>query len=387
VTRSERRAPRRRRRPARRPTRGDALEASHLEARLRERLRAITEVPAPPFGEAQRSAFVAAAWRAVGLPVEVDELGDVVAELPGGEGPRVLLAAHLDTVFPAGTDVQVRELDAGRWAAPGISDDAAGLAVLSVLAEEVVAGRGGRRPRLTWRPRSARRASATCAARAGSSPTGAATSTCSWRSTVLGQVVSAAVGSRRIEARFLAAGGHAWGDRGAPSAVHAMGDAIHALIRIELPPEPRWSLNVGLAGGGLVDQRHRGARQPDGRSPQRRPDVLELLVGRVEQRLRSVGRRHRVEVDLVGVGDRRRGAARTRPCWPPPARRCGGSGSSRASPQQHRRQRGRGGGDPRHRLRRGARRRRPPHQRVGRSRLAGDRPARAQHLLAELARR
>jgi tripeptide aminopeptidase len=123
----------------------------------------------------------------------------------------------------------------------------------------------------------------------------------------LGQVVSAAVGSRRIEARFRAPGGHAWGDRGAPSAVHAMGDAIHALVRIELPPEPRWSLNVGLAGGGssINAIAERASLTVDLRSVD--PDALELLIGRVEQRLRSVGRRHRVEVELIAVGDRAAG--------------------------------------------------------------------------------
>jgi tripeptide aminopeptidase len=280
-------------------------EAARLEARLRERLRAITEVPAPPFAEAQRSAFVAAAWRAVGLAVEVDELGDVIAELPGGEGPRVLLAAHLDTVFPAGTDVRVREIDARRWEAPGISDDAAGLAVLSVLAEELVAGRAGRRPRLTL--------AATVGEEGLGDLRGARRVVADRRSDIdvfvavdgtLGQVVSAAVGSRRIEARFRAPGGHAWGDRGAPSAVHALGDAIYALVRIELPPEPRWSLNVGLAGGGssINAIAERASLTVDLRSVDR--DALELLVARVEQRLRSVSRRHRVEVELVGVGDR-----------------------------------------------------------------------------------
>ncbi len=249
--------------------------------------------------------MVAELWRAAGLEVAVDGLGDVVAELPGGSGPRVMLAAHLDTVFPEGTDVRVRERDDGRWAAPGISDDGAGLAVLTVLGEEVAAGRGGARPRVTLAAtvgeeglgdlRGARRV---VADRAGSIDVFVAVDG------GLGNVVSGAVGSRRIEARFEATGGHAWGDHGAPSAVHAMGDAIHALIRLDLPADPRSSLNVGLAGGGSSVNAiaERASLTVDVRSVD--PDVLALLVARVEQRLRSVARRHRVEVALIGVGER-----------------------------------------------------------------------------------
>jgi len=283
----------------------DAGLRDGLRDRLRDRLRTITEIAAPPFGEATRSGAIASLWRSLGLDVETDDLGDVVAALPGGEGPRVMLAAHLDTVFPAGTDVRVRELDDGRWAAPGVSDDSAGLAVLTVLAEEVVAGRAGRRPRLTLVAtvgeeglgdlRGARRV---VADRAGSIDVFVAVDG------GLGQVVSGAVGSRRIEARFTAKGGHAWGDRGAPSALHAMGDAIHALIRLEVPDEPRSSLNVGLASGGSSVNAiaERATLTVDVRSVD--PDALALLVSRVDQRLRSVARRHQVDVALVGVGDR-----------------------------------------------------------------------------------
>lgn len=286
------------------PTHAHPDDARRL-ARLQAHLRAITEVASPPFAEGARSAAVAAAWRAAGLDVAVDDLGDLVADLPGGEGPRVMLAAHLDTVFPAGTDVRVRTLDDGRWAAPGVADDGAGLAVLTVLAEEVVAGRGGRRPRLTLAAtvgeeglgdlRGARRVLADHGARLDVfvAVDGG-----------LGQVVSGAVGSRRLEAGFRARGGHAWGDRGSPSAVHAMGDAIHALTRLDVPDEPRSSLNVGLAAGGSSVNAiaERAALTVDVRSLD--PEVLALLVSRLEQRVRSVARRHRVEVDLRVVGDR-----------------------------------------------------------------------------------
>jgi tripeptide aminopeptidase len=280
-----------------------------LLARLRAHLRAIAEVPAPPFGEGERSLAVAQRWRAIGLEVHVDDLGNLVAPLPGGHGPRVMLMAHLDTVFPAGTDVRVREGEGGRWLAPGVSDNSAGLAVLTVLAEEVVAGRLAAYPRVRLAAsvgeeglgdlRGARRLVADY---------GADTDVLVAVDGGLGQVVSGAVGSRRLEAKYHARGGHSWGDRGSPSAIHALGDAIHALTRLEIPDLPRSSLNVGLVQGGssvnaiaeeagmVIDIRSVDA------------DTLGLLVERVEQRLRSVARRHRVTLALQVVGDRPAGA-------------------------------------------------------------------------------
>lgn len=280
-----------------------AVEPPHT--RWGQWLRRITEVPAPPFAEDARSRFIAAAWRALGLDVRVDALGDVIAALPGGSGPRVMLAAHLDTVFPAGTDTRVRELADGRWAAPGIADDSSGLALLTVLAEEVMAGRAGARPQLML--------AATVGEEGLGDLRGARQVVADERErvdifvaidSVLGEVVSAAVGSRRLEAHFNAKGGHAWGDHGSPSAVHAMGDAIHALSKLDVPSEPRSSLNVGLAAGGSSVNAiaEHASITVDVRSVD--PSTLTLLVSRVEQRIQSAARRHGVAVSLRGVGDR-----------------------------------------------------------------------------------
>ena len=104
-------------------------------------LTQITEVAAPPFMEEERSHFVKGLWEAAGLTVEQDELYNLIAPLPSaGDGPTVLLVAHLDTVFSAGTDVTVRKESATKWAAPGIGDNSASLAVLTYLAEQLHAG-------------------------------------------------------------------------------------------------------------------------------------------------------------------------------------------------------------------------------------------------------
>ena len=278
---------------------------AQLLERLERHLREICETAAPPFQEALRSDLVASLWQACGLKVDVDELGDVVAELPGGEGPHVYLVAHLDTVFPAATDVRVRTLADGRLAAPGVSDNSAALAVLSVLAEEVMAGRIDKRPRLTLVAsvgeeglgdlRGARRVVADHAEAIDI-----------WLAVDggLGQVVTGAVGSRRLRATFRAKGGHAWGDRGAPSAIHALGDAVHAITRLEVPSDPASSLNVGEVRGGTAVNAiaEEASLLLDVRSVS--PDTLALLLGRIEQRLLSVARRHGVGVELEVVGDR-----------------------------------------------------------------------------------
>ncbi|PYT50305.1 MAG: peptidase M20, partial [Acidobacteria bacterium] len=91
-----------------------------LQARL-------TGIPAPAFQEAARAAAVKPLLAEAGLSVEIDKAGNVIGELQGAnEKEIIIVAAHLDTVFPAGTDVKVHR-DGTRMSAPGISDNGAGL--------------------------------------------------------------------------------------------------------------------------------------------------------------------------------------------------------------------------------------------------------------------
>ena len=93
-----------------------------------------TQIPAPPFGEAKRAAAFETSLKAVGLrDVEVDGEGNVTGLRKGSGGKGLLVvAAHLDTVFPANTAVTVHK-DGNRLSAPGVSDDTASLAVLLTL--------------------------------------------------------------------------------------------------------------------------------------------------------------------------------------------------------------------------------------------------------------
>src|ERR1044071_5563352 len=95
----------------------------------------ICEIPAPPFKEQARAAYLRARFEELGLKrVRTDAEGNVIAERPGrAAGPSVMISAHLDTVFPEGTDVRVRR-DGVRCYAPGISDNTAGVVSLITLA-------------------------------------------------------------------------------------------------------------------------------------------------------------------------------------------------------------------------------------------------------------
>ena len=97
----------------------------------------ITEIPAPPFQEAQRAGAVKELLADSGLATQIDKTGNVIGELRGmNEKEIVVVAAHLDTVFPPSTDVKVHR-DGSRMTAPGISDNGSGVAALLALARAV----------------------------------------------------------------------------------------------------------------------------------------------------------------------------------------------------------------------------------------------------------
>jgi tripeptide aminopeptidase len=273
--------------------------------RLRRHLVTITETAAPTFAEGERADVVATAWRDAGLAVTVDEVGNVVADVPGGEGPRVVLAAHLDTVFAREVDVRVRREAPDRWAAPGVGDNSASLAVLTVLAEELGAGRLQRWPRLTL--------AATVGEEGLGDLRGAKALVASRRDAMdlfvavdghLGTVVHEGVGSRRFEMAFRGPGGHSWGDHGTPSAIHAAADAVSTVTRMVVPREPRSSLNVGLISGGSAVNAiaAEASFTIDIRSVDEA--TLSRIADEVVERTRSVARRCGVALEVRPVGSR-----------------------------------------------------------------------------------
>ncbi len=278
--------------------------ARELSRALEGHLKTITEVPAPPFGEALRGQLVADLWARTGVPVERDPAGNVVASLPGGRGPRVLVAAHLDTVFGAGTDVRVRR-EGDRLCAPGIGDNSASLAVLSVFLERTGARPDDLRPRLTVAATVGEEGEGDLrGARQLVADRGAEHDLFIAVDGHLGTVVAQAVGSRRLRAGFRGAGGHSWGDYPTPSAVHAAGEAIHALNALSVPSEPRSSLNVGTVWGGTSIN---AIAQEAGFNLDLRsldPTVLEDLERRARLAIEGASQRAGCAVEITQIGDR-----------------------------------------------------------------------------------
>ena len=75
----------------------------------------ISEIPAPPFQEAARGAYMKKVLASTGLRVETDDIGNVIGEWPGSSPDIVMLTAHIDTVFPAGTDIHVKREGGRLW--------------------------------------------------------------------------------------------------------------------------------------------------------------------------------------------------------------------------------------------------------------------------------
>jgi tripeptide aminopeptidase len=217
---------------------------------------ALVRIPAPPFGEDARGEHVLARFRALGYgSAHRDEAGNVLAEWrpPGVEGEEVVVAAHLDTVFPADTDVEPRT-EGRRIHAPGITDNCRGLAAMLTLARLLAGGEAGtRRPVLfaatvgeegigdlrgvkhLFREGSPLRRAAAFIALDGSG---------------LRRIVHRAIGSRRLRVEVEGPGGHSWADRGAPNPVSALAAAAAALSALPLPHPARSALTVARIGGG-----------------------------------------------------------------------------------------------------------------------------------------
>lgn len=213
----------------------------------------ICEIDAPPFKEARRAEEFRRRLVSLGLArVWIDREGNVVGERPGSAGGEaVVLAAHLDTVFPEGTDVRVRK-DGTRLASPGIADDCRGLAVLLAVARAFAAARLDT-PRPVYfvgtvgeeGPGNLRgvRHLFTEELR------GKVAHFVSVDGAGLG-VTSRAVGSNRYRVSFEGSGGHSYGDFGIPNPIHALGRAIAAMADLPVPRAPRTTFSVGVLEGG-----------------------------------------------------------------------------------------------------------------------------------------
>ena len=207
------------------------------DARTLAEQRRITEIAAPPFKEHTRAEYFLQRFHELGLnDAALDGEGNVVALRKGsGKGPKLVVSGHLDTVFPEDTDVTVREAD-GVLRAPGIGDDARGLAaLLSVIqtlnanaittaGDVMLVGTVGEEELGNLR-----------GVKALFRDHRDIDGFISIDGLGITRVVNRATGSLRYEMIFRGPGGHSFQEFGLPSAIHAMGRAVAGIADLETP--------------------------------------------------------------------------------------------------------------------------------------------------------
>ncbi len=231
-----------------------ALEAArHGEPQVLIDQVRLCQIAAPTFHEAQRAGEMRALFETLGLRnVRIDALGNVIGERPGQQArPHLLLAAHLDTVFPEGTDLAVtREGEVLKG--PGIGDNCRGLAAMlgviraldagkivtpgsitfvANVREEGLGNQGGVRHLLDGEFR------------------GRVDRFLSIDGSGLG-FTHLAVGTQRYRVTFLGPGGHSYYAFGTANPMHAMGRAVAEIADIQVPADPKTTFSIGRTGGG-----------------------------------------------------------------------------------------------------------------------------------------
>ena len=229
----------------------DAVKSNEAQT-VEDQIR-FCEIPAPPFKEDLRGQELKRVFEQLGLhDVRIDKAGNVLGEYPGAAArPHMVLAAHLDTVFPEGTDVKVKR-DGAILRGPGIGDNCRGLAVLVAVI------------RAMKQAEIQTPGSITFAANVGEEGLGDLRGVKElFHVTLKGQidrfvsidgtgvhVTNVAVGSHRYRATFKGPGGHSFGAFGLANPMGAMGRAIAKIQEMHVPERPKTTFNVGRVGGG-----------------------------------------------------------------------------------------------------------------------------------------
>jgi tripeptide aminopeptidase len=282
----------------------------------------LTEIPAPPFKEAVRAAEFQKRLKALGLTdARIDSEGNVIATRKGsGSGPVLVFSAHLDTVFPEGTDVKVK-VNGNRYEAPGIYDDGRGLAALlsvvralndqkiKTVGDIVFVGTVGEEELGDLRGVKA-------LFRDNKNIDGFI----SLDGLDIGRIVNQATGSRRYRIAFTGPGGHSFSAFGLPSATHAMGRAIAKIGDVQTVSNPKTTFTVGTVKGGTsvnaiaadaeigLDMRSNSAAELKKLEDQ----ILELArqaTAEENKRWKKEGTKDAIKVEFKLVGDRPAGAS------------------------------------------------------------------------------
>jgi tripeptide aminopeptidase len=287
------------------------------DARTLEEQKRITEIPAPPFKERARAQYYLKRVQDAGLiDASIDTEGNVIGVRKGTAGkPKLVVSAHLDTVFVEGTDVKVKEKD-GVLYAPGIGDDARGLATLLSLLQAMTAndlktvgdimfvGTVGEEELGNLR-----------GVKALFRDHKDIDGFISIDGLSVARIINRATGSHRYEMVFKGPGGHSFQEFGLPSAIHAMGRAIAKISELETPSEPKTTYTVGTVRGGTSVNAIAGeARMTVDMRSNETGDLLKLekrVLGLVNEAVADENRRwksDKISVDVKLIGDRPAGA-------------------------------------------------------------------------------
>jgi len=212
----------------------------------------LTEIPAPSFQEGKRAVAVKALLAGEGLKVHSDKIGNVVGELPGAnEKEIVLVTAHLDTVFPAGTETKVTR-EGERMVAPGISDNGTGLAALVALARAMRVAK--------IRPQRTIFFAANVGEEGEGNLRGMRALIDAYQAKLRAVVVldgsgtdfvtTKALASRRLEVTITGPGGHSWSDFGMVNPISALVRGAVRFINTKVSAAPRTTFNLGQIEGG-----------------------------------------------------------------------------------------------------------------------------------------
>lgn len=216
----------------------------------------LTEIPAPPFKEEARAKEFEKMIKAAGLAdVKIDEEGNVLALRKGtrGDGKVVVVSAHLDTVFPAATDVKVKR-QGTKLFAPGVGDDTMSLAVLLGFVRAMQAANIKTRDDILF------------VATVGEEGPGdlrgvrhlftkgqykdKIKSFFSLESGGIERITNGGVGSKRYRVTFSGPGGHSFGAFGLVNPMFALGQAASEFARIQVATAPKTTYSIGVIGGG-----------------------------------------------------------------------------------------------------------------------------------------
>ena len=281
-----------------------------------DQIIAIQQIPAPTFAEETRGRYIEERFRAIGLKdVRRDSTGNVYGCLPGRNAGRapLVLSAHLDTVFPAETDLSVRR-EGPFIFGPGIGDNSTGLAGLLLIAEALIEHQLPHAADIYFVANVGEEGLGDlCGMRAVVDHFGERAAYVVIEGGLFGRLIHQAVGVRRFRIDVNAPGGHSWGGFGTTSAIHVLGRLITAIDDLIVPAIPRTTYNVGIIEGGISINTIANAARLwlDLRSEG--PNELTRLVDQVREIIETMNQQfmvggEAVRIHVVQVGDRPAGS-------------------------------------------------------------------------------